>query len=273
MTPSALEEPFFLVLRLNGALVGLAAFLLYPQEKMAQLYSLYIQETMRRRGWGGKLLRESMSRLKKREIERIECEYRTDGTFEVAWEKLLAGTGWQVPILYLKRYRFLCNDFSPHWLKYVQRPIQGLETFLWKERSEADESAADWMMEPGHVSSLLSPFDQLSHQESLNSLGARLQGRLVGWMITHRVDADTIRYSSLFFDHHIACSGYGLILLAEAIRLQLATNIPFGLCEINLEYADPAWLHFVEKRLKPYADHCETRKWTQLKFLAHPDWL
>ncbi len=259
--PTEKAEPFILSLQLDRRIVGLAVFVKYPLERTAQLYSLTIQEAFRSRGGGFHLLQEAVHRLQAQGIEWIECEYRAEGPCVVAFEKLLEKTGWEKPSLYLQRCRFRSANFSPPWLPHLQRPVPDLDVFFWHERSQEDEWSARWLLEQGHVPAFLSPFDQVSNQEPINSLGARLDGRVVGWMITHRPDEETIRYSSLFFDRHSACSRYGLFLLGEAIRLQQASTVPFGLCEVNLEKVEPAWIRFVEKRLAPYAESVEQRKW------------
>lgn len=267
LVATTVEVPFFLALQLNEQIVGLAVFIKYPLERTAQLYSLCIENTFRSRGGGEYLCKEAIRRVREQGIEWIECEYGAEGASLLDFEKLLENTGWEKPSLYLERYRFCSADFSPPWLSYLQRPVEGLEIFLWRERRDTDESVAHWMLEQGHVSAFLSPFDQIPYQEPLNSLGARLDGYLVGWMITHRSDAETIRYSSLFCDRHLAASGYGLFLLGEAIRLQQASQIPYGLCEVNLEKVEPAWVRFVEKRLAPYAESMEKRKWVSRSVL------
>lgn len=262
------EIPFFLALQLDGQIVGLAVLVKYPLERTAQLYSLVVEKAFRSRGGGEYLCKEAIKRVHEQGMDWIECEYGAEGTSLLAFEKLLENTGWEKPSLYLERYRFCSADFSPPWLSCLQRPVDELEIFLWQERTDTDEKVARWMLEQGHVPSFLSPFDQILYQEPLNSLGARQDGRLVGWMITHRSDAETIRYSSLFFDRHLATSGYGLFLLGEAIRLQQASQIPYGLCEVNLEKVEPAWVRFVKKRLAPYAQSIEKRKWVSRR--VHP---
>jgi hypothetical protein len=90
--------------------------------------------------------------------------------------------------------------------------------------------------------------------EHLNSLGLRYHDELAGWMITHREEAQVIRYSGLYVHPEIRGLGPALYLLKEAIHRHVEREPEtLGLMEINQRFAPRNWLHFVEKRLKPFA--------------------
>lgn len=86
--------------------------------------------------------------------------------------------------------------------------------------------------------------------EPLNSLGLRYRGRLIGWMVTHRVAADTIRYSTLFVAERFRARARGISLLSAAIQRQIVspvTNYTFAVAAENA-----AMLRFVQRHLQPY---------------------
>ncbi len=76
------------------------------------------------------------------------------------------------------------------------------------------------------------------------------KGKVVGWMINHRVASDTIRYSILFVAKEIQRSGKGMVLLAESIRLQLDSSVPYGKFAVQIQ--NQPMLHIVRRHLSPY---------------------
>jgi GNAT superfamily N-acetyltransferase len=70
------------------------------------------------------------------------------------------------------------------------------------------------------------------------SLGLRHQGALVGWLIAHRVAADTVRYSSVFVAAGHRLRGQGLALLAEGFNRQHSAGIAYANAAIASDNAE-----------------------------------
>ena len=98
---------------------------------------------------------------------------------------------------------------------------------------------------------ILSPWSDEEIIEPLNSLGLRYEDQVVGWMITHRVAENTIRYTKMFVRKDLQSLGRAISLLAKAIKLQLETRedskAVFTVFADNTEM-----IRFVNKRLAPY---------------------
>ncbi|MCF2146425.1 hypothetical protein IQ276_008170 [Desmonostoc muscorum LEGE 12446] len=86
--------------------------------------------------------------------------------------------------------------------------------------------------------------------EPLNSLGLRYGGEVIGWVFTHRVAPDTIRYTTVAIAEAFERRGRGVGLLAEAIRRQVNSNVPYLTGSVSHRY--PRLLQFVQRHLTPY---------------------
>lgn len=86
--------------------------------------------------------------------------------------------------------------------------------------------------------------------EPLNSLGLRYDDQLVGWMVTHRVATDAIRYSTMFVEKRFQRLGRGISLLSQSILRQAENSVPY--CLFAVADDNPAMLQFVQRHLQPY---------------------
>jgi hypothetical protein len=82
-------------------------------------------------------------------------------------------------------------------------------------------------------------------------LGLRYKDQVVGWMITHRVAEDTIRYTKMFVRKDLQSLGRAISLLAKAIKLQLETmEDSKAVCTVFADNTE--MIRFVDKRLAPH---------------------
>jgi GNAT superfamily N-acetyltransferase len=84
----------------------------------------------------------------------------------------------------------------------------------------------------------------------MNSLGLRHQGEAIGWIVTHRVAPDTIRYSSLFVDAKYQKLGRGISLLSQSIQRQIASEIENY--TFSVAWENQPMIKFLERHLRPY---------------------
>ncbi len=136
------------------------------------------------------------------------------------------------------------------WLARCRLP-NDYEIFSWRELTAADrasilerQSLRRWYPEQ------LSPFQQEDRIESLNSLGLRYHGEVVGWLITHRSAPDTVQYTALYVRRDIQRLGRGLALIAESLRRQIESDVPKGLCQVDVKRR--SMLDYILRRFSPY---------------------
>ncbi|GBF80874.1 hypothetical protein [Aphanothece sacrum] len=70
------------------------------------------------------------------------------------------------------------------------------------------------------------------------------------WVLTHRLAPDTIRYTTWEVAKPFQSRGRGISLLAEAIRRQINSDVPYLTGSVSHHY--PRLLQFVGRHLIPY---------------------
>ena len=86
----------------------------------------------------------------------------------------------------------------------------------------------------------------------------RYKGEVVGWLLTHRIAPDTIRYTISYIRPDLQQLGRITFLYIRAVQLQVSASIPFGIWTIPLEHS--SMVNFVKKHMKPYLMYLEETK-------------
>jgi hypothetical protein len=168
---------------------------------------------------------------------------------------LLRKCGWEPPALRM----VVCRSDIPHMTKAAWMWSLGLPAqytfFSWHTLSAEERSWLRTQENEGLAyGTELSPFVEEDSIESVNSVGVRYRGKIVGWLITHRPIPDTIRYSRLFMRRDLRRLGRGAALLAESMRRHvtsaLAQQAPKGVFDLRPD--NESMLRFVQRRLAPY---------------------
>ena len=231
--------------------VGLALAHLDASTASAELLSLFVAKDSRREGIGRALLARLDAELKAAGIRSVQAVYTNGKPSTPALEALLADAGWSEPIV---RQHFFRADLaqlqSAPWIQEMRTP-KGYEIFPWTElkaheeaellRSQAEDP---WFPE------LLSPFQDAELFEAAGSVGLRHQGRVVGWMIAHRIAPSLLRYSHLYVAKEHQSFGRGVALVAHAVRGVRPAGTWEAICSVPQEF--PTWLKFVKRRIAPY---------------------
>jgi GNAT superfamily N-acetyltransferase len=220
--------------------------------KSAEILSLFVVPEYRGHGLGKTLLAYMEEELYQRGCSQLNLVYVSNETTP-ALERILKQCNWSNPQLRM----LVCsgpisNIKDASWLKLHNLLPSGYTIFPWVELTQQEreliqkqQASSVWYPE------ILSPFQQEETIEPLNSLGLRYQNQVVGWMITHRVAADTVRYTKLFVREDLQPLGRAISLLSAAIKLQLesreTTKAVFTVVANNTPM-----VRFVYRRLAPY---------------------
>jgi len=241
----------------------LATFL--PIAKIASVHSLYVDKDARQKGIARDLLQELESSLKKEKCYLATFLYPAQTPTIIYFEKLLSKERWHSPALYMKSYFFYCQLFQAPWFRRHYPKFTHLEIFLWKDLKETERVLLK-RREAQHAFPLyVSPFLHEEKIEPLNSLGLRISGEVVAWIITHRVNDDTIRYAYFYSPPDFQRYGWAVYLLQQSISLQQQSLIPWSIFDLNLEQTNKSWQRFIERRLKPWAQVSEIKRtWKEL---------
>ena len=250
---------------LGGRLVAFILAEVYPHNNTVQLYSFYVDPAYRKQGIGRSLFLFFQDvLLHQKKVGSIGCEFDQSLPECAAFEKILLAAGWPQPYFYLLRCFFDMSQFNPPWFgKKLLLPAE-VEIFPWEQLTEKDKKNIKNKQAQGWFHSYLNPFQGKIPIEELNSLGMRFQGNLIGWCITHRVEKDLIRYTSLYTDPVFQGRAWGIALLQKSLEIQIEKSQTWALFDAQVKEIDPTWVQFIKKRLLPYAQKVERKKWVQL---------
>lgn len=235
-------------------MVGLVISECLANTTKAEIISLFVEPNYRHQGIGTNLVQYLEKGLIKLGCKQVLVNYKASKITATDFEPLLTNCGWEKP-----QTKMIVGMGTPEtitqapWLNHLsqyQLPSD-LEIFLWKDLTQGErEQILKRQKEQRWYPEILSPFHPDPRLETINSLGLRYGGEVVGWMINHRVAEDTIRYSILFVAKEFQRSGKAMLLLAESIRLQLESAVPFGKFAVQIE--NQSMLRIVRRHLTPY---------------------
>lgn len=241
-------KPLAIVVEHNDVAIGLALTSFYPYGP-AEIHSLYIEPDHRHQGLGTLLLDKIQQILKEQHSTSIHLRYPTGSPLE----SFLQSKGWKTAYLTLSSYLIYAPSFHPQWLDRIPEKLKNFTVFPWRMLRPEEKESLKKQIYQHRVPAEISPFKEEKLIEPLNSLGLRYRGEVVGWIITHRLSRDTIRYTALYIHHEYLKSLAWIALLANAIRIQCSSPVHWALFEINPFQVDKEWKRFVEKRLAPHA--------------------
>jgi N-acetylglutamate synthase-like GNAT family acetyltransferase len=236
---------------INQTPIALVLAETYPQEKTAIILSIFVKPEYRNQGIATDLLIHLEQSLRERGYQAVELVYTTGKSTTPALEHLLDKCGWNQPQLRLLIGKATSEQMiEAPWLYKYSLP-EDFTIFPWPDLTEAERTAIlEKQEKQAWYPDNLSPFVQEQEIEPLNSLGLRHQGQVVGWMVTHRIAPDTIRYTRLFVKQELQKMGRAIPLLAESIKLQCSTDIPYGIWTIQQD--NLGMLNFMKRRMAPY---------------------
>ena len=232
----------------NQEILGLTIGKIDYKKNIGEVLSLFVIPEYRRQGIGNQLLVALETEFRGKNCQQIDLIYIPNQTI-IALEKIFQKNAWSKPkarMLIGLGERETIKNMA--WLNLDQKLPLGYEIFPWGELTSKERTILEKSL---WYPDILSPFTEEDIIEPINSLGLRYNHQVVGWMITHRISENTIRYTILFVKEELQSIGRGIALLARAIKLNL--NHP----EINqgsfaLLINNEKMAKFAERRLKPY---------------------
>jgi GNAT superfamily N-acetyltransferase len=244
-----------------GEPVALALAELFPS-RYAEVLSLYVSPGWRASGLGTRLLARLEEELVARECALADLYYSTGTPTTGALEAALRRRGFGES----ERRMLVCTFeaervLSAPWLaRQVVPRGGGFEVFPWAELPPRDretivvrQARNPWFPRD------LDPFAREATMDAATSLGLRYRGEVAGWVITHRIAPDTLRYTSGFVRADLQRMARMIALGRLAMQRQVLTGVPLGTWAVSL--ARPRMLAFVRERLRPFLRRTvETRR-------------
>lgn len=232
--------------------IGLALAQIQPDQQFCKVLSIFVKPNYRKQGIGTALLQRLETELNQCQCDRAELVYITGNPTTPSLERLLQKCHWSDP-----QPRMLVGKTTTDtianapWIQRKTLPA-AYQIFPWQnittdecQAIERSQAASPWIPKD------LYPFQSEENLEPLNSLGLRYQGQVVGWLITHRLDSDTIRYSYGFVRQDLQKMGRLIFLIANAVQLQIkAKTAPNMIFVVSCDRTP--MLQFVRKHMAPY---------------------
>lgn len=234
----------------------------------ARILIFYINPQHLNKDAATNLMLHLFDHLKKHRATGCDFIYQKEDKQTPFLENILKHTYWTDPSPFMLRYFFNIETFNPNWLHKRYSYPSDIQEFFWKDLSSQDRRSIEMQESQYHFPSFLSPFNDEHILDHQTSLGVRNKSGVVGWILTHRVDSNTLRYSSFFIAKNFRDRQTTTKLLASAILLQFkASPLRRCLVEIPLSLVQSHWINFAKKRLEPYATEVYhlVRVWNQLK--------
>ncbi|MCF8056237.1 MAG: TIGR03032 family protein [Desulfocapsa sp.] len=242
-----LNEPLICSLVIDGKQTVALIVAEIREEGKALLISLMVLPPYRGKGVATRLLQDMEQQLAERGLTRLSVYYRSNWSSLVGFERVLQKCGWQEPIPHSLQCRTDIDHISKApWVQKMRLPPEFI-LFPWIELNSEERQQ---IQERNDYPSFLTPFQEEGRISWETSFGLRKDGRVIGWVITHRTKQDTMQYTTLVIEpghRHAAC---GLGLLAAAIRRQIEMKIPYFIFMVN--EGNNAGLNLSNKRIRPF---------------------
>lgn len=242
-----------IVAKYDGRPIGVALGSTLKLIETANLYFLFVHPDFRNQKVGLQLMDFITQEFIKEKAEKASVLYSTEDPSYPYLEKILSSKGWHEPEVKVIRTTYDKYTFKPGWFGNPPELPPEYELFKWKDLKAAERAQLERQLWQKAFPDYLSPFREEEKIEFLNSLGVRHKGEVIGWIITHRLNPDTIRYTSLFFQKTFHHTGYSIRMVKEACKLQIAAGIPIAVMDINVSSVSKVWLKFMQTRMFPFA--------------------
>lgn len=256
------------VASVEGQDVGFILASVEDATRSSDIEAMAVVEAYQQRGIAGQLLQALEKALIERQCLVVTKLYEASKSTTPALEAAVASRGWKAPQRFLRRYHFHVPTFAPTWFQVTYPLPSGFEIIPWTHVTEQERKHIHHQYKQGTFPAIVYPLGyDVELIEPMNSLALRHRRELIGWMVTHRVDANTIRYAYFYVEDSVRHQGVSVRMLIDAIRLQQTSDIPKATFEIREARIEPHWKRFIIKRLAPYAeDKSEVRLvWKDLR--------
>jgi GNAT superfamily N-acetyltransferase len=233
--------------------IGLA--LVEIARPVSRLLSIYVDPTNRGQGIAKLLLLETADHLRALGVAQLHATYAADGVSAPALERAFRATGWSAP-----QRRMLIGRGNRRILEApIWRRARIPAGYTITRLTEYVPPAASPSARPEHRQSLQAALTETPDAWE-NSMMLQHDGEAAGWLLTHRLDTETIRYSQLYIAPEHRAFGCSLALMHRALLFQadLLGLDSFGTVGVRL--ASGPMAHFIMRSIKPYlANLHETR--------------
>ena len=219
-----------------------------------EMLSLYVAPEERGRGLATALVAGLQDALRERGHREVRAVYMTGKPAIETLEHILARLGWEPPVLRSVTLRFTPEEaLSTPWFGRVVLPEPEFQIFSWAELAAEERAEA----ERSHVESpwITKGLEFWNHDrngfDAVSSVGLRQRGRVVGWVLNHRLSADIVRFTCSFMRKDLGRRGRIMPLYTASLERLRAHGT--GTCTFVTPVVHRTMVDFVKRRCAPWA--------------------
>lgn len=229
--------------------VGLSIGEINQQEESAEILSLFVEPTHRNRGVSTQLVKFIEDEVKAKGCQHLAMTYLSGKPTTYSLERVLQKCHWAEPQV----HEIICkghidNGIKMPWVNKEGYFVNSYEIFPWSSLSNEEKMSIQ--KQKDKIPQDLYPLQYMANMERVNSIGLRYRGDVVGWLISHRIAPDTIRFTCSYIRHDLQKIGRNLGLMAEAIKRQHQAKIPYIIWTTPMHHQ--GMVEFTKKRISPF---------------------
>lgn len=254
-------QPLAIVATVNDVPVGLAvAETPVDHRTEPELLSVFVRPEVRRQGIGTRLVAEIAATVGDLGFGVLHAVYMT-GKLEIVWlEKIFWKLDFEPPDTRMTVLRLSKNDLDKlAWMHWTRIP-KSYEIVPWTEIGPVDiEGLKEANAEEDWIPDDLYPWDANQDGfEPRTSMALKVDGRLMGWVLTHALDDTMLRYSCSYI-HPSLWRRCALLRLWRASFLRMVET-PFTVATLTTHARHPQMVSFIRKHVAPVVSFvAETR--------------
>lgn len=228
----------------------------------ADLMSIYVRPESRRKGVAAGLLAAFTEICRTQGRAEIRATYMTGQPTTLAVEALLARAGWTAPETRMLVVRATLESIRPApWMR--DYPLaENMRIVRWLDLTEAERAGiVDSQSVHAWIPEDLYPFNHEAGCEPTTSLALKVDGKVVGWTINHRV-GNVLRYTCSFMHRRLQRQGRILLLYNEAVARMPRAGLDTGMWTVPVWH--PSMAAFARRWMAPYATRFDETRGSRL---------
>jgi len=268
-------QPLGFVARVGARPVGLVlGELPLGADGTPEMLSLFVIPELRRNGIGRALVAALEAGVARRGFDGIAAVYTAGKPGIAGLERILWRRQWLAPETRTISVRFppaaaLASELFAE--RRMAALAAGLELFAWRELG-AEEKAAIRAGDERHpwITPALAfwRFEGAGFDPD-SSVGARLHGEVVAWVLNHRVAPGVVRFTCSFMRKDISRRGRIIPLYRESLRRLVASGCHQATFVTPVVY--PNMIRFIQRWLVPIADFVGETRGSRKRLAGEPE--
>ena len=225
-------------------------------ESVLQIKSLFVDESHRDKNLPEKMLKLLVDTFYEEGGRTVQAIYPEEKIFIEEWEKAFISLKWRGKRLAVFECSFKdVRRFNPPWFDKPYILPKEFEIFLWENLTEEEKRKIEVAHAQGIIPNETYPFAKGISFEPTASFGLRINDTVIGWLLTCKLNPQTLSYHQLYCDPVYRKQGPIIFLLIKAIRHQQQSPIRQAIFRVNIiQLPTLHWLKFIKRRIAPYAD-------------------